>query len=236
MTWRTNLGERVLQGVEAEVYLTAVQHSIEYLQDSRDFDEIEVKTGDHIFDSASINQKIVLLHTCLTALLNPANPPGSEATAAPPLTNVTEAAAYYPFAFLKLRVEDEIMMGKEEWSDDEDEEIKYFYRRLIWKAFEQYLLPGWQAGIEEFGANEELDNFNDRSDNLDLWQTVIDELADRIFWDRDWQIKARDVESPTDLDESLGLEEYFTNYIPLVSSKQVAAVVAEIENWQLVEH
>lgn len=229
MVWRTNLGERVLQGVEAEVYLTAVQHSIEYLQDSRDFDEIEVKTGDHIFDSASINQKIVLLHTCLTALLNPE-------IEAPPLTNVTEAAAYYPFAFLKLRVEDEIMMGKEEWSDDEGEEIKYFYRRLIWKVFEQYLLPGWQAGIEEFGANEELDNFHDRSDNLDLWQTVIDELADRIFWDRDWQIKVRDFESPNDLDESLGLEEYFTNDIPLVSSKQVAAVVAEIENLQLVEN
>lgn len=229
MSWRTNLGERVLQGVEAEVYLTAVQHSIEYLQDSRDFDEIEIKTGDRIFDTASINQKIVLLHICLTALLNPD-------IEAPPLTNVTEAAAYYPFAFLKLRVGDEIMMSQEEWSGDENEEIKYFYRRLIWKAFEQYLLPGWQAGIEEFGANEELDNLHDRSDNLDLWHTVIDELADRIFWDRDWQIKVRDFESPTDLDESLGLEEYFTNYIPLVSSKQVTAVVAEIENWQLVEN
>lgn len=229
MVWRTNLGERVLQGVEAEVYLTAVQHLIEYLQDSRDLDEIEVKAGDHIFDTASINQKMVLLHTCLTALLNPD-------IEAPPLTNVTEAAAYYPFAFLKLRVGDEIMMSQEEWSDGEDEEIKYFYRRLIWKAFEQYLLPGWQAGIEELGANEELDNFHDRSDNLDLWQTVIDELADRIFWDRDWQIKVRDFESPTDLDESLGLEEYFTNYIPLASSKQVAVVVAEIENWQLIEN
>jgi hypothetical protein len=229
MTWRTNLGERVLQGVEAEVYLTAVQHSIEYLQDSRDFDEIEVKTGDLIFDIASTNQKIVLLHTCLTALLNPE-------IEAPLLTNVTEAAAYYPFGFLKLRVGDEIMMGEEEWPEEDNEENKYFYRRLIWKAFEQYLLPGWQAGIEEFGANEELDNFHDRSDNLDLWQTVIDELADRIFWERDWQIKVRDVESPTDLDESLGLEEYFTDHIPLVSKKQVAAAVAEIENWQMVEN
>lgn len=229
MTWRTNLGERILQGVEAEVYLTAVQHSIEQLEDSRDLDEVEVKTGDRRFDNASINQKIVLLHTCLTALLNPA-------IAAPPLTNVTEAAAYYPFAFLELRVGDEIMMGKEEWSDEEDEAIKYFYRRLIWKAFEQYLLPGWKAGVEEFGPNEELDNFHDRSDNLDLWRTVIDELADRIFWDRDWQIKVRDFESPQDLDESLGLEEYFTDHIPLVGKKQVAAAVAEIENWQMMEN
>jgi hypothetical protein len=229
MVWRTNLGERILQGTEAEVYLTAVQHLIEHLEDSRDFDEIEVKTGDHIFDTARTTQKIVLLHTCLTALLNPE-------IEAPPLTNVTEAAAYYPFAFLKLRVGDEIMMSKEVWSDQEDEEIKYYYRRLIWKAFEEYLLPAWQAGIEEFGPNEELDNFNDRSDDLDLWRTVIDELADRIFWDRDWQIKVHDFESPNDLDESLGLEEYFTTHIPLVSSKQAAIAVAEIENWQLVEN
>ncbi|MBN8563744.1 MAG: hypothetical protein J0L70_24720 [Leptolyngbya sp. UWPOB_LEPTO1] len=228
MVWRTNLGERILQGTEAEVYLTAVQHLIEHLEDSRDFDEIEVKTGDRIFDNANINQKIVLLHTCLIALLNPA-------ISAPPLTNVTEAAAYYPFAFLKLRVGDEIMMGKEEWSE-EDEEIKFYYRHLIWKAFEQHLLPAWQAGIEEFEPNEELDNFNDRSDDLDLWRTMIDELADRIFWDRDWQIKVHDFESPNDLDESLRLEEYFTNHLPLVSKKQVAVVVAEIENWQLVEN
>ncbi|MEP0915394.1 hypothetical protein NC981_01065 [Leptolyngbya sp. DQ-M1] len=229
MVWRTSLGERVLQSIEAEVYLTAVQHSVEYLQDSLDFDEVEIKTGDRIFDSASINQKTVLLHTCLSALLR-------SAIEAPPLTNVTEAAAYYPFAFLKLRVGDEIMMSQEEWSDEEDEAIKYFYRRLIWKAFEQYLLPAWQAGIEEFGPNEELDNFHDCSDDLDLWRTVIDELADRIFWDRDWQIKVRDFESPTDLDESLGLEEYFTDHIPLVSKKQVADAVAEIKNWQMIEN
>lgn len=66
--------------------------------------------------------------------------------------------------------------------------------------------------------------------------TAIDELVDRIFWDRDWQIKVNDFESTTALDELLGLEEYFTNHIPFVSSKQVAVVVAEIENWQLVEN
>jgi hypothetical protein len=33
MTWDTQLGLRVLQGVEAELYLTALQHTAAYLWD-----------------------------------------------------------------------------------------------------------------------------------------------------------------------------------------------------------
>ncbi len=71
MTWDTNLGQRVLEDVEAEVYLTAMQDAIEHLQDTRDLDEPEVLTGDRIFDIASFGQKVVLLHHCLSVLLKP---------------------------------------------------------------------------------------------------------------------------------------------------------------------
>lgn len=37
MTWRTNLGERVLQGIEAEVYLTAMQDAVEHLEDMHNY-------------------------------------------------------------------------------------------------------------------------------------------------------------------------------------------------------
>jgi hypothetical protein len=245
MTWHTNLGERVLEGVEAKVYLTAVQHSVEYLQEARDFDEMEVSIdvsfaprSDRIFDTASIDQKIVLLHTCLSALLKPE-------IEAPALTNVIEAAAYFPFAVLKMRVEDEIFLAKEDWSDEQDDEdLKYYYRHLVWKAFEQYIFPRRQGGIEEFGEDEEIDTFHDRSENLNLWRTVIDELAAsfaprsvRIFWDRDWQIAPSQPQASDAIDESsnqlLGLDEYFTNRLPPVSSEQVAIASAEIESWQL---
>jgi hypothetical protein len=59
------------------------------------------RTGDRIFDSASVEQKVVLLHQCLSALLKPDIP-------APPLTNVMETAAFLPFAFLQMRIEEEI--------------------------------------------------------------------------------------------------------------------------------
>ncbi|BAS59515.1 hypothetical protein NIES2135_09550 [Leptolyngbya boryana NIES-2135] len=106
MTWRTQLGDRILKGVEAKLYLTSMQYAIENLEDTRDLEEPEVLTGDRLFDIADFEQKIVLLHRCLAALLSPE-------IESPMLSNVIEAAAYFPFAFLRMRLEDEIYIEKD---------------------------------------------------------------------------------------------------------------------------
>jgi hypothetical protein len=226
MTWRTHLGERVLKGVEAEVYLTAMQDAIENLEDTRDLEESEVLTGDRIFDIASFEQKVVLLHRCLSALLKPNIEP-------PMLTNVIEAAAYFPFAFLKMRLEDEIFMEEEEFT--QDEKMTYFYRDLLWEAFEEYCSENWQAGQEEFGFDEELDTFHAHSQNLRLWHIVVDELVDRIFWDRDWALTSNHPEvldgMEAELSEPLGLNDYFTNRLPAVSVEKAEEALAQIKNW-----
>jgi hypothetical protein len=228
MTWRTHLGERVLEGVEAEVYLTAMQDAIENLEDTRDLDEPEALTGDRIFDVASFEQKVVLLHRCLSALLDPTIEPLM-------LTNVIEAAAYFPFAFLKMRLGDEIYLEKE--GLNEEENLKYFYRSLIWRGFEEYLLANWQAGQEEFEFDEELDTFHPHSDNLRLWHTVVDDLVDRIFWDRDWALTTNHPEvldgMEADLSQPLGLDDYFTNRLPRVTPEQAEAAISEIKNGKL---
>jgi hypothetical protein len=231
MTWKTIMGERVLEGVEAEVYLTAMQNALVYLDDTRDLDldEPEFVTGDRIFDIASFEQKTILLHRVLSALLDPDVEPLM-------LTNTIEAAAYFPFAFLKMQLGNEIPLAAE-GVFDEDEEFKYYYRDLIWKAFEQYILPIWQDGIEEFGENEELDSFHDRSDNLEVWEFVVEDLADRIFWDRDWEISSYLPQVLDGIEESLseavGLDDYFTNRLPQVTSARAAVALAEIHNWKL---
>ena len=228
MTWRTNLGERVLEGIEAAVYLAAMQDAIEHLEDTQDLDEPEVLTGDRMFDIASFEQKVVLLHRCLTALLNPE-------IESPMLTNVVEAAAYFPFAFLKIRLGDEIYLEQE--GLHEQESLRYFYRNLVWRAFEEYLLTNWQAGQEEFGFDEELDTFHPHSDNLRVWHIVVDQLVDRIFWDRDWALTSNHPEVldgiEEELSQSLELDDYFTNRLPRVTPEQAAAAFAEIQNWRL---
>ncbi|MBD1848197.1 hypothetical protein H6F89_33570 [Cyanobacteria bacterium FACHB-63] len=230
MTWRTSLGERVLEGVEASLYLTMTQDAIKYLQETVDLEEIEVMTGAVAFDFATFEQKIVLLHTGLTALLK------SEIEL-PTLTNTIEAAAYFPFAFLRVRLEDEILVNREGWFDQEGDDLKYFYRRLVWSAIEQYVLPKWKEANEEYGDDEAVATFSARSDNLDLWHDAIEELVDRIFWDRDWMVSSNDFEDLDNVDDSLseavGLNDYFTERLPTVDANEATAAVTEIQNWKL---
>ncbi len=61
-----------LEGSEAALYLSALQHAVEYLEEMADLEEeVDILTCDRSFDSASFDQKVVLLHTCLSALLDP---------------------------------------------------------------------------------------------------------------------------------------------------------------------
>ncbi|MBW4542649.1 MAG: hypothetical protein KME43_26500 [Myxacorys chilensis ATA2-1-KO14] len=232
MTWRTSLGERVLEGVEAALYLAAMQDAVKSLQETLDLEELEVMSGDDTFDFATAEQKIVLLHACLAALLKSGIEP-------PSLTNTLEAAAYFPFAFLRVRLEDEILVNREGWFDEEGADLKYHYRRLVWSAIEQYVLPRWKAAEEEYGEDEAVATFSIASDNLELWHDAIKELVDRSFWDRDWMVNSGDAEGLDDVDDSLseavGLEDYFTDRLPAVSAEQVTAALAKIQGWKIKE-
>ncbi|MGG6270499.1 hypothetical protein ACQ4M3_37575 [Leptolyngbya sp. AN03gr2] len=230
MSWHTSLGDRVLEGTEAAFYLSAVQHAIEHLQELQDIDEeTDVVTGDRIFDYASLNQKVVLLHTCLQALLDSRIDP-------PELTSVLEAAAYFPFAFLKLELKMEL--ESEEDGIFDNEEFKYYYRNIVWQVFDEFGYPCWQSAIEEFGEDEEENAFHQHSTNSRLWKSIIDQMANRIFWDRDWMVSSFAPELLDGIDQSFsemtGLtEEYVTNRLPKVTSKQVKQAIAAIKNWKL---
>ncbi len=227
MAWRTSLGIRSLKGAEAELYLSTMQDAVDYIEVMGD--ELDVKTGDRIFDSANFHQKIVILYHCLSALLKPE-------IEDPELTNVLEAGAYFPFAYLKMRLEEEIS-EEDEWSEDE-EDLKYAYRRSLWNAFEEFVRPRWEAADEEYGEREEEADFSDRSTNLDLWEEIIEDLADRIFWDRDWQVSTIAPQLldgiETEFSQITGLDEdYITNRLPRVSESEVTAALAQIRKWRL---
>jgi hypothetical protein len=179
MTWDTQLGLRVLQGAEAELYLMALQHTVAYLWDIVELDDdLNIRTGDRIFDSASVEQKIILLHQCLSALLKPEIP-------APSLTNVMEAAAFLPFAFLQMRIEEEIEDELVLPGQEEDDELTCFYRRLTWNAYNTLFLSSQQNVNDE---NDEPFYLDWHSTSVNDWEDAIDQLADLIFYDRDWQM------------------------------------------------
>jgi hypothetical protein len=236
MAWDTQLGVRVLEGVEAKFYLNAMRFAVEYLEEAEELgDESDVETGDRIFDSASFDQKIVLLHYCLSALLQPEVFP-------PKLTNVMEAATFLPFAFLKMKVdeeiEDEMVWGEDEATKNTDHDLIYFYRRFVWDAYKALILEERQsrkAELDDEDGEPLLDyHSRDRGD----WVNRLDELASRIFYDRDWQITSFHPQLLDGLSESFseqtGIdEEYVTNRLPKVTTEQTVMALSALDSWKL---
>lgn len=225
MTWNTNFGKRVLEGAEAKFYLHILQSAVEFSQEAVEFDDgVEVITGDRIFDSASFEQRVVLWHRCLEALLKPEVP-------VPPLTNVLEAAAYFPFAWLTQRVEDEIAFADCVEQDDDP----LYWRRLIWETLNALgMLKVLEAEFEE--EEDILPIEVDCEDSLE-WENCIDELADRIFWDRDWQVTYNHPQLLDGIEEEFAnqtgiSEDYVLNRLPKVTQAEANAALQKILHWQ----
>ena len=224
MTWNTNFGKRVLEGAEAKFYLHILQSAVEFSQEAVEFDEVEVITGDRIFDSASFEQRVVLWHRCLEALLKPEVP-------VPPLTNVLEAAAYFPFAWLTQRVEDEIAFADCVEGDDDP----FSWRRLIWETLNALgMLKLLEAEFEE---EEEIPPIEVECEDSLEWENCIDELADRIFWDRDWQVTYNHPQLLDGIEEEFAnqtgiSEDYVQNLLPKVTQADADAALQNILDWQ----
>ena len=171
--WHTQLGDRVLEAKEAAFYLLATQEAVSMLQETM-LDEMNLwlpSTWDTVFDNAQSEQKIILLHQVLLALLDPKIPQ-------PELTNVIEAAVYLPFQVMKMKVEEEIDLAKDLAWEEEQGIDRYWYRSLILETCKSL---NWKidADIERPKIR------SSHSTNIDLWIEAIEALESRIFWDDD---------------------------------------------------
>lgn len=241
MVWRTHIGDRILEGVEAEVYLHATQAAVDRLFSLESLnDELDWGTGNRLFEKASFAQKIYLVHTCLSALLSPDIP-------APILTHVLEAAAYFPLAFLRAAVEEEITFSEQGgWYEGPAKDVEYFHREMLWKVYEKLICPSYDA-LEEDSEDEDLEDedfvdvyegFTLHTVNINPWETIIESLMERIFWDRDWRISTQLPELLDGIEESFaettGLtEDYLSNRLPKVTEKEAMSLLRNIHSWRV---
>jgi hypothetical protein len=224
MTWVTESGERILSGIEAQFYLKIMQAAVERLEEAdRIGADLDWQTGDRIFDNASFVVKIVLLHASLSALLNPDVP-------APKLTNVTEAAAFFPFAFLEFAISEEIDLARDGEFEDDLEHLKHYYRQMTWDTFKILVLS--ESQDEEYLVDDYY------STDVDQWQYIIDGLAARIFYDRDWRETSFHPQLLDGIDkkfsQATGIhQDYIINRLPEATAKQAAEALSATYNWQL---
>lgn len=248
MTWHTIMGDRILEGTEAKLYLAALQKSFDPEFELGDWRDCELwgYTGNDFFHRASLNQQIFLINYCLKALLKHDIP-------IPKVNNTLEAAAFYPFAYLQAMINEEIdNENREKIAGREiDEKYDYLYRRMVWEAFEELELPSLleiereEESLYEEDDTEEEENNEDKfyglkykSTDLGSWEFAVDCLADRIFWDRDWHMVSLQPQLLDGMDKNISYnmgidEDYFSNRLPKVTDEQAEALLEEIMFWEL---
>lgn len=98
--WRTQVGERVLQGAEAALFREALADLWEHIEISETVN-VEHHVGLSMFDSLTVDQKLAILVEVGEALLHQSIPP-------PELTGVREAAVAAVFSQIAISVEIEL--------------------------------------------------------------------------------------------------------------------------------
>lgn len=162
MTWRTQIGERIIVGRESELLREAIgtmkdefEQELEGYTDPWEFDV-------PLFDELEPLVKLALLRDVGSALLR-------QTDCCPPLTAINEATIGAMFSHIRQSVEVEI---------DCQEDIKevggdpFFWRRRILNVF------------HELNDIDDLPSLDSR--DIDEWDIPIVVLTERILWDEDF--------------------------------------------------
>ncbi|MDZ4848300.1 MAG: hypothetical protein SGI77_03325 [Pirellulaceae bacterium] len=228
--WSTPEGDRVVCGYEAVLIRDAIAGMIdelEILADQTSFPPLEY--GIPVWDNLTWQQKLATLDQVVRYLLQ-----STRSTL--PLTAISESAIGAIFAQIKCNVEVELDM-----SDSEDESEFHeleSWRSLILKVFgeprytDDGSLVGTSIGDDDY-SNEHYPTGPD-DDRTDCWFHVIDRLADRLLWDRDYELEAifadRDPDSTSKLKGLTGIDNSYFQEIALdLKADQVATVIQRVK-------
>lgn len=161
MTWRTSQGVRTLNGAEAALVRDALEDVADNVEDELSGEDAW-EFGVRQFDQQEPLVKLALLAEVGSALLR-------DTEVVPELTAINEATVAVLFAHIQQSIEFEI--------DCEDGlEAPYFWRTLVLAAFQ---------GIEH---TDDLEPPTPDCRDDDEWSSIVESLADRILWDRDFEI------------------------------------------------
>ncbi len=194
--WHTSEGDRILHGAEAALVRAAVLSLVESIKDEH-FQE-----GGYcvqLFDELTWSQRLAVIEHVATHLLTP-----TEDT--PKLTAVNEAAIGAMFEHISLNIDMEI----------DESPSKLTWRTLVLDAcHEAFGIP-----VNDPATVCELDDgppipTSVSSVRRDQWHPSVQMLADRILWDRDYEMVDEFLDEPPEkaalLRQIMGIDEnYFS--------------------------
>jgi hypothetical protein len=207
--WRTSTGTRTLVGSEAELVRQLLGFVYFQITVVCSLADEPFESGISLFDRLQASQQLALLAEVGQALLRADQPP-------PKLSSLREATVGMLFEVLRACVAEEIA---DEW---EEEEAVRYWRSMVVQVCRE-------AGDEHGAAL-----LDSGADDSDAWDLVVESLADRILWDRDWEMEDLFADAIPErgrqLKRFLGIEDdYFRDIAPDPTTPQLRAVCAQLD-------
>lgn len=219
MTWDSSEDERVLTGHEAVLIREAISRLVDELESELEWNEEGLITGAPIFDKLTTDEKIGVLRSVAEHLLLP-----TPETLG--LTAVSESTVWAIYKIIEQQIEIEIDFEKE----DEDLELPS-WRTLTWNAW----IEGAEGDLHCDDDEDDESYFPEDQNCTDVekWRSVVDCLADRILWDRDFEMIDDFMDANPEVAQLkklvLGIdEEYYTAVAPEVPSGKLTDSIAAI--------
>jgi hypothetical protein len=187
MTWQTPDGDRVLCGAEGELVREALAVMVDQTADNLQSDERLFSFGVAAFDAVTPTEQLAVIKDIAEHLLTE--------TAGPlELTSLNEAGVYAIFRSLLTQIEIEIDVSRMEPLDDDDPEWLVYWRSLTLRAYRQCLPEGLEdeefneQEFEEFEEEGDAVPLDEHCEDLQRWESITESLADRLLWDRDFEM------------------------------------------------
>jgi len=208
--WRTSTGTRTLVGSEAELVRQLLAFVYFQINVACPAAGEPFESGVSLFDRLEASQQLALLAEVGQGLLSADQPP-------PKLSSLREATVSVLFEELRACVADEVDCELEEESPNR------YWRRLIVRV------------CIAAGDDEQIADLPDSgSDDLDAWDLIVESLADRILWDRDWEMEDLFADAIPErgrqLKRFLGIDDdYFRDIAPDPTAHQLDAVRSQLD-------
>lgn len=217
--WRTSTGDRILLGDEARIFLDAVRSLRDMITSGVDFGE-SYQTGVTLFDSLQPTQQMMALHAVATSLLKQEVP-------MPELSATLEATVYAIYREIGSLIEMEISFS--------DDYVSHSIRSGVIAACR------WRVEVEGNWADLEEDNDLPACEcnDIEQWKPVIESLADRVLWDRDFELESlladKDPAQTSAIKTYLGIaDDYFAIAAPDAQSEEFRRIDHELVSLRVI--
>lgn len=173
--WHTSRGDRTLDGDEAALVSRAIDEMVAallmHVDEEFEDDATDCVSGIAVYDACTPSQRIGLLHDVAKHLLTETQEPL-------PLSALADATV--AAVFIEIRDQIAIEIGL---ASDLPEEGLSSWRQMVLDAH-QSVFPS-RADEDHVASTHGL---SATSDDLHEWEAMVEELADLILWDRDFEM------------------------------------------------